>query len=173
MIFLEELVFFTMSPWKIAATTILRSQAFEVLMLRRGPTAKFMPNSFVFPGGILEPGVDTAFPDARTNYDSVSSGITLGISETDLPLRVAAARELFEEAGLLLVYDLHAMKSRAITADDDKDLSRWREKVKEDPASFKELFGNKHLLDVNSLVPWSNWLTPASYKKRFVKFKYD
>lgn len=135
-------------------------------MLRRGPTAKFMPNSFVFPGGILEPEADITFPDSRTNYDSHSSGITLGLADTDLPLRVAAARELFEEAGLLLIYDLHTRESKAVTSDDDKDLIRWREKVKGDPSAFKELFGVRTLLDVNTLVPWSNWLTPASYKKR-------
>ncbi|KAE9554454.1 hypothetical protein FO519_002328 [Halicephalobus sp. NKZ332] len=156
-----------MLPWRIAATTILRSDAFDVLMLRRGATAKFMPNSFVFPGGILEPEFDLVFPESKTNYNSESSGITLGLGETDLPLRVAAARELFEEAGLLLTYDAHTRECRVVTSENDRSLIDWREKVKKDPAAFRDLFSLRTMLDVNSLVPWSNWLTPASYKRRF------
>uniref|UniRef100_A0AC34QQC6 Nudix hydrolase domain-containing protein n=1 Tax=Panagrolaimus sp. JU765 TaxID=591449 RepID=A0AC34QQC6_9BILA len=118
-----------MTPWKIAATTILRNSALETLMLHRGPTAKFMPNSFVFPGGIVDLEGDSAFPEHKTNYDDSFSKINLGVFATDLPLRVAAARELFEEAGLLLTYDAHTRESKSITAADDKSLTEWRDKV--------------------------------------------
>jgi hypothetical protein len=41
-----------------AATMIVRDGAdgLEVLLLRRSPEASFMPGSWVFPGGVLEPG---------------------------------------------------------------------------------------------------------------------
>src|SRR5215467_10074102 len=61
-----------------AASVILLRRAkpgFEVFLLRRHKRASFMASAFVFPGGAAEPG-----EDART----------------------AAARELFEEAGILL-----------------------------------------------------------------------
>jgi len=67
-----------------AATVILlRAVAagggFEVFLLRRRRSASFMGGSFVFPGGTADPGEDD--------------------------LRLTAARELFEEAGVLLATD--------------------------------------------------------------------
>src|SRR5256885_15265761 len=63
-----------------AASVILLRDPFEVLMIRRPEKASFVPNAWVFPGGM----VDAA--DER--------GSTL---ET---MRAAAGRELFEETSL-------------------------------------------------------------------------
>ena len=44
----------TGSVWKEAAAVILVSrQSKRILMLRRGSAASFMPNSLVFPGGVV------------------------------------------------------------------------------------------------------------------------
>uniref|UniRef100_A0A914Q6W6 Nudix hydrolase domain-containing protein n=1 Tax=Panagrolaimus davidi TaxID=227884 RepID=A0A914Q6W6_9BILA len=153
---------------KIAATTILRNEAREVLMLKRGATAKFMPNSLVFPGGIVEPKIDASFPESKTNYEEKNyDGILLNGFKNDFPLRVGAARELFEEAGVLLVFDVNIRVCQALTPEHDKSLNEWRKKVREDPSKFSQLFGSSLKLDVDALIPWSNWLTPASYNRRF------
>uniref|UniRef100_A0A7E4V849 Nudix hydrolase domain-containing protein n=1 Tax=Panagrellus redivivus TaxID=6233 RepID=A0A7E4V849_PANRE len=157
-----------MSPWRLSATTILRNKYREVLMLKRGPTAKFMPNAYVFPGGINDKA-DASFPIDRSNYELVEDGgeLKLGNFENDMPLRVTALRELFEEAGLLLVLDENIREHKVITAVDDPSLIEWREKVKADASKFAELFTGGTKLDCNLLIPWSNWLTPASSPRRF------
>uniref|UniRef100_A0A914EA86 Nudix hydrolase domain-containing protein n=1 Tax=Acrobeloides nanus TaxID=290746 RepID=A0A914EA86_9BILA len=155
--------------WRPAATTILANiELRQVLMMRRGPTAKFMPNSFVFPGGLLELNTDSNFPVEKTNFANVSyEPIRMQGYDNDFPFRVAAVRELFEETGILLVENENTRESLLVTHEDDKSLADWRIKVSQNPKLFEELFTGANKLDAKSLLPWSNWLTPASYKKRF------
>ena len=69
-----------MSIREAASVILLRAtpNGFEVFLLRRHKKASFMASAFVFPGGATEPGEDAL---------------------------TAAARELFEEAGVLLARD--------------------------------------------------------------------
>ena len=74
----------------------------EVLMGRRGSKARFKPGVYVFPGGVLE----------RSDYHARSAGeldadiaprLAVGNSTSKAAaLAMAAVREAFEEAGLLL-----------------------------------------------------------------------
>jgi 8-oxo-dGTP pyrophosphatase MutT (NUDIX family) len=68
------------TPVPAASVILLRGDPFQVLMIRRHEKASFVPNAWVFPGGAVDA------EDER--------GSTL---ET---MRAAAARELFEEAGI-------------------------------------------------------------------------
>uniref|UniRef100_A0A1I7XDB9 Nudix hydrolase domain-containing protein n=1 Tax=Heterorhabditis bacteriophora TaxID=37862 RepID=A0A1I7XDB9_HETBA len=71
----------TSVAWKSASSVIVLSRSTgRVLMMRRGPEAKFMPNAFVFPGGVT----------------------TKSDEEIGPPTKVSALRELFEETGLLV-----------------------------------------------------------------------
>src|SRR5262249_15579438 len=67
-----------------ASAIVLRDSPLEVLMMRRNETASFVPNMWVFPGGAVE------------QLDGEIDGTLLG------RMRVAAARELFEETGVWL-----------------------------------------------------------------------
>jgi 8-oxo-dGTP pyrophosphatase MutT (NUDIX family) len=121
-----------------ASVVLLRgaSSGFEVFLLRRRRGASFMANAFVFPGGGCE-----ANEDART----------------------AAARELFEEAGILL----------ARSADTESDtlespsqgLMRKRMLEGQPPDAVLRLAGLAWATE--SLVPWSHWITPSIEPKRF------
>jgi 8-oxo-dGTP pyrophosphatase MutT (NUDIX family) len=117
-----------------AATVILVRPAgagFEVFLLRRRKNASFMSGAFVFPGGAADPG------------------------ETDP--RVTAARELFEEAGVLL----------AKGAPDAATLAAWRREVL-DGASLADLLVEHGLeLDVDGLRYYAHWITPSVEPKRF------
>ena len=68
-----------------ASVILLRDSPLEVLMMRRHAKASFVPDAWVFPGGIVEAS-DRALGD----------GTELGT------MRVAALRELFEESGIWL-----------------------------------------------------------------------
>ena len=78
----------------------------EVLMLLRSPAVEFSPGAYVFPGGAL----DASDRDAesarlcvgRTDRDASAA---LGLHAGGLAFWLAAVRECFEEAGVLLAND--------------------------------------------------------------------
>jgi 8-oxo-dGTP pyrophosphatase MutT (NUDIX family) len=76
-----------LTPITSASVIVLRDGPLEVLLLRRSAKSSFVPNAWVFPGGIAE--------------------------EDDL--RLTAVRETFEETGLRLDPDSLVATSRWIT----------------------------------------------------------
>ena len=72
-------------PVPAASVILLRDAPLEVLMMRRHAKASFVPDAWVFPGGMVE----------RSDRD-LGDGTELGT------MRVAAIRELFEESGIWL-----------------------------------------------------------------------
>src|SRR5437764_13330419 len=88
-----------MEPVPAASVIVLRDAPFEVLMIRRHEGASFVPNAWVFPGGMVEQ-LDREI--ARERGD----GSLLG------RMRVAAARELFEETGVWLGAPLENAQSK-------------------------------------------------------------
>ncbi|HEX4245954.1 MAG TPA: hypothetical protein VHY77_10325, partial [Acidimicrobiales bacterium] len=100
-------------PARAAATVLLvrdamgdgGEPAIEVCMLRRNLGASFAAGAHVFPGG----SVDAADADpelaplCRGRTDAAASA-TLGVPDGGLSFWVAAVRECFEEAGVVLAY---------------------------------------------------------------------
>ncbi len=143
------------TPLREAASVILLRRGkkggppFEVFLLRRRKGASFMASAFVFPGGGTE-----ANEDART----------------------CAARELFEEAGILLVRekernpDPFGEESMNQTLGDDSALfsiAGLRKKVLAG-ANPTELISEYRLQWwTDCLIPWSHWITPSIEPKRF------
>lgn len=109
----------------------------EVFLLRRHRKASFMASAFVFPGGAAEPG-----EDART----------------------AAARELFEEAGVLLAKqdpDRDTETLKLATAD------TIRARILAGTPATEVLAHAGLAWATEGLVPWSHWITPSIEPKRF------
>lgn len=78
----------------------------EVLLMTRPATSSFAPGAEVFPGGSIDaadsdPGWLELDPDRKV------------IPEAELPLRVTAVRETFEECGVLLARDGRGSPCRA------------------------------------------------------------
>lgn len=121
-----------------AATVILvRERApggeVEVFMLRRHRKASFMSDAFVFPGGRIEP--------------------------EDGGAGVAAIRELFEEAGVLLALGPALPAGRR---------AAWRAKLNAGEAMLSDLLREEGLEpDIGRLHYWARWITPAVEPKRF------
>ncbi|TNE37418.1 MAG: NUDIX hydrolase [Alphaproteobacteria bacterium] len=90
---------------KDAATLIIVREDDErprVLMGRRAQGHKFMPNKFVFPGGRVDAGDSRIIPDKDLHPD-VMARLSEGCSPAKArALALAAIRETFEEAGLLI-----------------------------------------------------------------------
>ena len=91
-------------PRDSASLIMVRTDGIEarLLMGKRSLKHKFMPNKFVFPGGV----VDRTDSRVRTNNElqpEVLQRLTRGCSESRArALAVAAVRETFEETGLVI-----------------------------------------------------------------------
>lgn len=88
-----------------AATLIIIRRDFNpprVLMGQRHENHKFMPNRFVFPGGRIDPGDSLVKPMSDLS-STVKQRLLVGCSEARARgLAMAAIRETFEEAGLIV-----------------------------------------------------------------------
>jgi glyoxylase-like metal-dependent hydrolase (beta-lactamase superfamily II)/8-oxo-dGTP pyrophosphatase MutT (NUDIX family) len=86
------------APRPAATLALLRDAAGgpEVLMLQRTKNAVFLGGAYVFPGGAL----DASDADPR-----IARRVLGGPQDDSLPYYVAAIRECFEEAGILLACD--------------------------------------------------------------------
>ena len=94
-------------PLRPAATVMLVRDAegggIEVFMVRRATSAAFAGGMYVFPGGRVD-DADGASGAATfvAGLDDAAASATLGLPSGGLAYWVAAIRECFEEAGLLL-----------------------------------------------------------------------
>uniref|UniRef100_A0A0M3HX35 Nudix hydrolase domain-containing protein n=1 Tax=Ascaris lumbricoides TaxID=6252 RepID=A0A0M3HX35_ASCLU len=137
-----------------------------VLMGRRSGNVSFMPNAYVFPGENVELN-DEKLPATLTNLTTCSA-------PADFGRRVAAVRELFEECGLLPVVNCHNQR-RLLNATSDQMVREWHSAISEGHRSLFDVVSansNNLLLDICSLKPFSNWLTPFDYAKRFDTYFY-
>ncbi len=133
----------TATPLREASSVILlrrsKPRGFEVLLLRRNQRASFMASAFVFPGGAAE-----AEEDART----------------------CAARELFEESGVLLAKDTGG-ENETLADGHRFSVAGLRTKALDgmDATAVLAASGLGWWTDV--LLPWSHWMTPSIETKRF------
>ena len=102
------------TPRDAATVILLRDRVeepYEVFLMRRGRNQVFMGGAYVFPGGRLEEA--DADPELAACVGGLcAADAKLLLQETDLPeatafgLFMAAIRETFEEAGVLLARDV-------------------------------------------------------------------
>src|ERR1035441_866714 len=96
----------TLTPRPAATVLAVRdgSRGFEVLMLRRNLKSDFVGGAYVFPGGARDENDAYAQLQRRTfGLDERGASKILGVDSGGLAYFVAVLRELFEEAGLLIV----------------------------------------------------------------------
>ena len=142
---------------KPAATVLLvrDAPALEVLMVRRSAGMAFGASAWVFPGGKV------AGADSAPEWDDLSDG---SYDHYVRSLRIAAAREVFEESGLLLATrDGEVLNAAASAAFDSQ-----RTAVEADPSLFINLVREAGLrLTLDRLVPFAHWITPSFEPRRF------
>lgn len=127
----------------------------QVFMLRRNLRSVFAAGAYVFPGGAVDPD----------DGDDALTGREVSGADTGIParFRVAAIRESFEEAGVLLARD-----ATTGTPVDVASLTAAREALHRGGRSFTETVSDLGVvLDTASLWPIGRFITPLGAPRRF------
>ena len=152
-----------------AATILLLREAVaatEVFMLQRTASAVFLPGAFVFPGGALDPD-DASERAARRmrGLDDAQASARLGIPSGGLAYWVAAARECFEEAGILLARD---EKDAPVDPDRAASFEHLREPMNAGPILFSDFLEKENLyIPAQEIAYYSHWITAPGRPRRF------
>jgi 8-oxo-dGTP pyrophosphatase MutT (NUDIX family) len=132
----------------------------EVFVMRRKSSMAFAPRMYVFPGGAVEPGDQHVALAGGWDLEAAAAQFF-----TDNPRGViaAAARETFEECGVLL-----AATADGGSVDADESLKRDRMDLVSDSVTFAEILERRGLaVDDASLVSLAHWVTPENEPRRF------
>ena len=165
-------------PIRNAATVMLVRDAdpvggvagIEVFMLRRTLKAAFASGMYVFPGGRLD-GVDSA-----TEMEAVCDGLSdeqasamLQIPSGGLAYWVAAIRECFEEAGVLLARSVDS--GEVVRFDDPEVEARFaaaRSNIYDSSLNLVQLCETEGLrLTTDAIHYTAHWVTPIGEQRRF------
>ncbi len=148
-------------PRPAATILLLRdTPEFQVLMVKRHQQIDFASGALVFPGGKLHQG------DADPAWADHASGWEL-FDEVQRKLRIAAIREVFEEAGILLAHHRNGTLFEMVC---DPDV---RAKVDRGELEFIEVVRDLDVqLQLDSLGIFARWITPPIMPKRFDTFFY-
>lgn len=160
------------APLRDSATVMLlrpvRGGPPELLLLRRHARSGFAASAWVFPGGVVDAADRTLDPAHWEGVDLAAMAPVVGQEpEGTLGLYVAAVRETFEEAGLLL-----ARKADGGAVDlTDPQVVALRDALaarSARPGDFAGwLVSSGIVLDLGLLTPFSRWRTPAQEPKRY------
>ncbi|BCJ43168.1 hypothetical protein GCM10010168_00900 [Actinoplanes ianthinogenes] len=151
------------APARPAATVVLlrpSGDAFQVYVLRRRTSMAF-GGVYAFPGGAVDPS-----DRPETLRDDWAE--RLGVPQEQARAVVgAAARELFEEAGVVLAGPA-AEPDRTVAGTEDPAWESDRAAVLRRELTMAELLERRGLrLRDDLLLPWARWITPEFEPKRF------
>jgi len=156
------------TPLPSATIILLRERAvdFQIYLLRRRPGSGFMAGNYVFPGGMVDAGDRrAAFWQDHVDLDRADIARRLGggiESDEVTAYGIAAVRETFEEAGVLLAR--RPDQNRA-------DLAQLRKlraagRMPEDWL-ISEVADGGWVIALSALRRWAHWITPERMPRRF------
>lgn len=148
-------------PKPAATILLLRDEPeFQVLMVKRHQQIDFASGALVFPGGKLHDGdADPAWAQHCTGWSQ--------FDEVQRTLRIAAIREVFEEAGILLA---HHRNGKLF---EDSCEPAVRSAVGRGEIAFLEVVRDLDVqLRLDALSIFARWITPPIMPKRFDTFFY-
>lgn len=159
-------------PVRDAATVMLvrdGDAGVEVFMLRRNLNSDFVGGAYVFPGGGVDPS--DGEPDVEqmcVGRTDVLASTLLGVAAGGLAYWVAAIRESFEEAGLLLAVGGDDAMIRFDDPDVNERFVEHRRRVDGGEVSLVEVAGAEGLrLATDRIHYFSRWITPLGAPRRY------
>ncbi|MGH9299912.1 MAG: NUDIX hydrolase, partial [Acidimicrobiales bacterium] len=142
----------------------------EVLMLRRNLSSGWVGGMHLFPGGAVDAEDRApAMAELCRGFDDREASRLLGTREGGLGYFVAAVRECFEEAGVLLASP--AGSPSAVSFVDpavERRFIEHRRLLNKGEAAFSSICQREGLqLDLARLGYISHWITPAGSPRRY------
>lgn len=142
--------------------------AMQVLMLRRNSESIWVAGAHLFPGGAVDPE-DGSEATARVcaGRDDAEASRILGIEGGGRSFFVAAVRECFEEAGILL----GIAGDEPLSFADPEVAGRFvehRRQLNADETSLAAICALEHIqLDLDRVCYFSHWITPEGSPRRY------
>jgi 8-oxo-dGTP pyrophosphatase MutT (NUDIX family) len=147
------------NPRPASTVVVLRDAAGgpEVFLVRRHESTAFMGGAYVFPGGRVDAGDHGGDSSWCDGVERAAAQMPEMDRAEAVAYHVAAARELFEEAGVLLA----PTGTREHFVKDRTDLHGGR-------ATLRAILEREHLrLGLDALVPCAHWVTPPIDTRQF------
>lgn len=161
---------------KNAATIILlrdkEPEGLEIFLLRRHEKSSFMGGNFVYPGGRVDRD------DGALEICSFSKGMTFDEARNILGGKIspeesfahwiAAIRELFEEAGVLLAYDQKENLLQIKNRGEQEKFFNYRALLQKGEITICQMAKEEKLLcALDQLHYYAHWITPEARSERF------
>lgn len=145
---------------------------FEVLMVRRSSKSSFVPSAYVFPGGRVEKDDSLPQMERYCRPEDLNRAISqlenTPSANAALGILVAAIRETFEEAGLLLVYQDGGRPLSFSEEEMELRLRQYRDALNKGEVNFSQILEKeKFTLALNRLFYFSHWITPELSPMRY------
>jgi len=158
-------------PRAAATVMLLRDGADgpEVFMMRRTLNAAFVGGFYVFPGGAVDDADRAAEVEARcTGLTDADASEQLSIPSGGLAYWVAAVRECFEEAGVLLAAGADGTLVHFGEPEMEERFETYRRAVHSGERRLIDICADEGLrLAVGDIEYVSHWITPAGEPRRF------
>ncbi len=155
---------------RLAATVLLvrdSDDGIEVFMEKRHIKSDFVGGAYVFPGGKVDPADGVAESHCRGRSDHDASEL-LGMESGGLAFWIAAVRECFEEAGVLLAYDQDGEILDFGDQEREDMFKGLRDQLNAGDTSILEIAEQQGLtLATDRMEIWSHWLTPLGQPRRY------
>jgi 8-oxo-dGTP pyrophosphatase MutT (NUDIX family) len=162
-------------PKKAATVILLREmkpEGFEVFLLKRHEKSSFMGGNYVYPGGRVdrEDGSVEICAQCKGVSPEEARRLFRGALPPDESLAhwVAAIRELFEEAGVLLAYDRTGKFIRFRDPTEREKASHYRDLIHNGKMSICQIAQEeKVFFALDQLHYYAHWITPEARSERF------
>jgi glyoxylase-like metal-dependent hydrolase (beta-lactamase superfamily II)/8-oxo-dGTP pyrophosphatase MutT (NUDIX family) len=155
-------------PRPASTLVLLRdaAQGPELFMVERSHAADFVAGAYVFPGGAVDDA--DAHPDLQARVQGLSDHAAsrrLGVASNGIGYWVAAVRECFEEAGILLAVDAGGAP---IAPERMLALTAYRDQLNAGEIGFLEFLEREDLyLPCDRIAYFAHWITPPARSRRY------
>jgi 8-oxo-dGTP pyrophosphatase MutT (NUDIX family) len=152
-------------PRQAATIALVRDRAghVEVFLVRRHARSGFMANAYVFPGGRLDSADGAPALLARLGADAAAVTARMEGIDHQAQARahlVAAVRETYEEAGILLA-------TRA-SGEAVVPCKAWQDALNAGERTFESILVDEELvMNTDALAYFAHWVTPKFESRRY------